>query len=148
MKTFHCLIAGLRLAFSNAASRNAIPLLVVGLALVFVQPCAALSFQFEETGSMAVARENGKAERLRNGRVLVEGGGTATAALSRARNSTIQRATLGRPRAASPAARYSSHGYLAARRQGARRRRHSRHVRERGTLRSGYRDVVRYWQPQ
>ena len=61
MKTLHCLIAGLRLAFSNAASRIAIPLLVVGMALVFVQPCAALSFQFEETGSMAVARDSGKA---------------------------------------------------------------------------------------
>ena len=75
MKTLHCLIAGLRLAFSNAASRIAIPLLVVGMALVFVQPCAALSFQFEETGSMAVGRVNGTAVLLRNGRVLVAGGG-------------------------------------------------------------------------
>ena len=65
---------GLRPAFSNAASRIAIPLLVVGMALVFVQPCAALSFQFEETGSMAVARDSGKAVLLRNGRVLVAGG--------------------------------------------------------------------------
>ena len=37
MKTLYCLIAGLRLAFSNAASRIAIPLLVVGMALVFVR---------------------------------------------------------------------------------------------------------------
>ena len=74
MKTLHCLIAGLRLVFSNAASRIAIPLLVVGMALVFVQPCAALSFQFEETGSMAVGRDNGTAVLLQNGRVLVAGG--------------------------------------------------------------------------
>ena len=44
------------------------------MALVFVQPCAALSFQFEETGSMAVARDNGTAVLLRNGQVLVAGG--------------------------------------------------------------------------
>ena len=68
------MIAGLRLAFSNAASRIAIPLLVVGMALVFVQPCAALSFQFEETGSMAEARDVGTAVLLQNGRVLVAGG--------------------------------------------------------------------------
>ncbi len=78
MKTLHCPIAGLRLAFLNAARRIAFPLLVVGMALVFVQPCAALSFQFEESGSMAVARENGKTVLLRNGRVLVAGGYNGT----------------------------------------------------------------------
>ena len=84
MKTLHCLNAGLGLAFSNATSRIAIPLLVVGMALVFVQPCAALSFQFEETGSMAEAREVGTAVLLQNGRVLVAGGDNATIPLASA----------------------------------------------------------------
>ena len=148
MKTLHCLIAGLRLAFSNAASRIAIPLLVVGMALVFVQPCAALSFQFEETGSMAVARENGTAVLLQNGRVLVAGGldsncgplasaelydpatgtWTTTGSLAEARDyHTMTLLPDGKVLVAGGVSRTS---------------------RERGTLRSGYRDVVRYWQPQ
>ena len=84
MKTLHCLNAGLGLAFSNAARRVAIPLLVVGMALVFVQPCAALSFQFEETGSMAEPREVGRAVLLQNGRVLVAGGYNGTMPLASA----------------------------------------------------------------
>jgi len=74
MKTLHCLIAGLRPAVSNAANRIAVPSLVVGAALVLVQPCAGLSFQFEQTGSLAVARSNHTATLLLSGQVLVAGG--------------------------------------------------------------------------
>jgi hypothetical protein len=74
MKTLHCLIAGLRPAFSKVANRIAIPSLVVGAALALVQPCAGLSFEFQETGSLAMARESHTATLLRNGQVLVAGG--------------------------------------------------------------------------
>ena len=72
-----------------------------------------------------------------------------SAAFSRARNSTIRRAGLGRrPAASSPHA--SSHGDVAAQRQGARRRRlwRQRLSRERGTLRSGERDLDGHRQPR
>src|SRR4030095_13956391 len=74
MKTLHCLIAGLRPASSNVATRIAISSLVIGGALAFVQPCAGLSFQFQETGSMATARAGPSATSLRNGQVLVAAG--------------------------------------------------------------------------
>ena len=51
METLQCLIAGLRPACLSAANRIAIALLLIGAGLGVVQPCAAISFQFEETGS-------------------------------------------------------------------------------------------------
>ena len=86
---------------------------------------------------------------LPNGKVLVAGGWTA-AALSRARNSTIRRAGPGRPPAASPphatvtrrrccpTARCSSQAVST----------HWRRSRERGTLRSGERDLDGHRQPR
>ena len=74
MKTLHCRIAELRPAFQNLANRIAIPSLVVIAALAFVQPCAGLSFEFVETGSLAIARTVHTATLLSNGQVLVAGG--------------------------------------------------------------------------
>ena len=73
MKTLHYLIAGLRPTLSNSANRVAIPSLIVGASLALVQPCAGLSFEFEETGSMATARAFHTATLLPDGKVLVAG---------------------------------------------------------------------------
>src|SRR4030095_6642158 len=56
MKTLHCLIARLRPAFPNLVNRIAIPSLVAAAALALVQPCGAAPFQWEETGSLDIAR--------------------------------------------------------------------------------------------
>ena len=71
------------------------------------------------------------------------------AAISRARNSTIRRAGPDRHRQPHHRTRYS-HGDVAAQRQGARRRRFNgyRLSRERGTLRSGERDLDGHRQPR
>src|SRR4029077_6612597 len=74
MKTLYCLIAGLRPAFSYLANRLAIPLLVAGAVLTVVQPCAGLSFEFQETGSQAMPHPNAPATLLANGQVLIAGG--------------------------------------------------------------------------
>ena len=73
MKTLHCLIAGLR-RFPSVANRTAIPSLVVGAALAVVQPCAGLSFEFQETGSQAMPHPSAPATLLANGQVLIAGG--------------------------------------------------------------------------
>src|SRR6478736_7810474 len=74
MKTLHCPIARLRPAFSNVANRIAIPSLVAGAALALVQPCAGLSFQFRETGSLAMVHSDAPATLLPSGQVLIAGG--------------------------------------------------------------------------
>src|SRR5262245_49294854 len=53
---------------------SALALLFVGAGLALVQPCAGVSFQFEETGSLAVARDSATAILLTSGQVLVVGG--------------------------------------------------------------------------
>ena len=70
MTTLHCLIARLRPAFSNMVNRIAIPSLVAAAALALVQPCAGLSFQFRETGSLAVARDVHNRAAFRGSAVL------------------------------------------------------------------------------
>jgi Galactose oxidase, central domain len=74
MKTLHNLIAGLASPFPKLANRIAIPLLAAAAALALVQPCAALSLEFEETGSLAIPRSSQTATLLPSGKVLVVGG--------------------------------------------------------------------------
>ena len=192
MKIFHSLVAGLRPAHLILARWIAFALLFVGAGLVLVQPCAGAPFEFEETGSLATARDGHTATLLPNGKVLATGGftgrrhgwlasaelydpasGTWTATGSLATERSGHTATLvpngkvlvaggyngnvflasaelydpalgdldnnRQPRHRSPV----SHGDVAAQRQGARRWRrwHQRVACERGTLRSGERDL-------
>ena len=138
MKTFHSLIAGLRSATSILARRIAFPLLFLTAGLVLVHPCAGQSGTWTVTGSLATARYGHTATLPPNDKVLVAGRPTAAPAFSQARNSTIRRAGPGRPPVALGHRARTAHGDVAARRQGARRRRrlrqHLQLSRERGTL--------------
>ena len=74
MKTLHSLLAGLRPANSILARGIAFPLLFLGAGLTLVPPCAGAPFQFEQTGSLRMAREIQSATLLPNGKILVAGG--------------------------------------------------------------------------
>ena len=74
MKTLYCLIATLRPAFPNLVNRIAIPSIVAAAALALVQPCVGLSFEFRETGSLAMVHDVAPATLLPNGQVLIAGG--------------------------------------------------------------------------
>jgi hypothetical protein len=75
MKALYYLIAGLRSAFSGAAHQIALPLVVVGAALM-VQPCGAapLDASWTETDSLSAATQLHTATLLPDAKVLVAGG--------------------------------------------------------------------------
>jgi hypothetical protein len=74
MKTFHSLIAGLRLATSILAWRIAFPLLLLTAGLLLVHPCAGQSGTWVATGSLATGRSDHTATLLPDGKVLVAAG--------------------------------------------------------------------------
>jgi hypothetical protein len=81
MKTLHSLVAGCRPASLILARRIVFPLIFFVAGLVLVQPSVGAPFQFEETGSLATARDQHTATLLPNGKVLVAGGASASAEL-------------------------------------------------------------------
>ena len=104
-ENMHSLIAGLRPASSILARRVASPLLF-GTGLMLAQPCAGLSFEFQETGSLATARASHTATLLPDGKVLVAGGATGSSVFASTELYNPASAT-GRPAA-------SSYGSLAS----------------------------------
>ena len=89
---------------------------------MLVRPCAGAPFQFEETGSLATARERHTATLLPNGKVLVAGGYNDSGHLASAELYDPASGTW-TATGSLATARYLSHGDVAAQRQGARRRR-------------------------
>ncbi len=140
---------GLRQASSIVARRIVFPLLFLGAGLVAIQPCAGAPFQFEPTGSLATARVVHTATLLPNGKVLVAGGDNCE---------TLASAELYDPASGT----WTTTGSLATARYGHTAtllpngkvlvagglQQHVRLSRERGTLRSGERDLDSHRQPQ
>src|SRR5437762_891113 len=90
--------------------RFIVPLLFVGIALLLAQLCRGGSVGFENTGSLAQAREYHTATLLTNGKVLVVGGYNAN-------NTDVPRADLASAELYDPATgTWTSTGSLANRR--------------------------------
>jgi hypothetical protein len=74
LKKRHSLIAGLQPAAPILAGRIAIPLLLLSVGLVLVQPCAGQGGTWNITDSLHTARWFHAATLLPNGKILVAGG--------------------------------------------------------------------------
>ncbi len=74
MKTIHSIIVGLQSTFSIAARPITVPLLLLTVGIVIVQPCAGQSGTWSATGSLITGRYSHSATLLTNGKVLVASG--------------------------------------------------------------------------
>jgi hypothetical protein len=80
MKPLHSL--GVRRATSILVTRIAFPLLCLSAGQMLVQPCAGAPFAFENTGSLAAARDRHAGTLLPDGTVLIAGGGNNCCAVT------------------------------------------------------------------
>jgi len=83
-KKLHSLIGGLQPAAPLLAGRIAIPLLLLSVGLILVQPSAGQSGTWTETGNLAEARRFHTATLLPNGKVLAACGDDGFSALTSA----------------------------------------------------------------
>src|SRR6476661_3979959 len=108
-----------QLQIHDVARRLALLLLFLGAGLALMQPCAGAPFQFQATGSLVTARDNQTATLLSNGKVLVVGGMGSDS--HRLASAELYDPTTGTW--TSTGSLSGAHSDVAARWQGARRRR-------------------------